>query len=47
MIRAALAKSALRAYEIDAAINGGLTSPQGVRPGAGTIDLMVEKKTLK
>jgi hypothetical protein len=47
MVHAELAKSALNAYEIDAAINGGLTSPQAVRPGTGTIDLMVREEDVE
>jgi hypothetical protein len=47
MVHAELAKSALEAYEIDAAINGGLISPQGVKPGAGTIDLMVREQDVE
>jgi hypothetical protein len=44
MIHAELAKSALEAYEIEAAINGG---PQPVRPEIGTIDLMVREEDVE
>jgi hypothetical protein len=47
MIHAELAKSALEAYDIDAAIGGGLISPQGVRPGLGAIDLMVREEDIE
>lgn len=44
LIQAELAKSALEAYEIDAAINGG---SQPVRPEVGTIDLMVREEDVE
>ena len=44
MIHAELAKSALEAYGIDAAINGG---PQPVRPETTTIDLLVREEDLE
>ena len=44
IVHAELAKGALQAYGIPAVINGGLMSPQGVRPGQHwTIDLMVRE----
>ena len=44
MIHAEVAKSALAAYEIDAAIKGGA---QPIRPEIETIDLMVREEDVK
>ena len=48
VIHAELAKSALEAYEIHAAITGGLLGPQSVSPTADrTFDLMVREEDVE